>query len=81
MTSKVVSQLAISELSDALQEALEVKSESLTPEEWAAQIWCRPENSDREMDVLFARSIADAMEQELRDKKVIVTKEDGVYAY
>lgn len=35
--------------------------------EWAAQIWCRPENSDREMDAEFAVSIAnDLYEREIQ---------------
>lgn len=29
---------------------------------FAAQIWCRPENEGREMDVVFAQSIAAAVE-------------------
>ena len=30
--------------------------------DWAAQIWCRPENEHRDMDVDFAVSIAKAMQ-------------------
>ncbi len=35
--------------------------ESRVATEWAAQLWCRPENAGREMDVEFATSIAQAM--------------------
>ena len=34
---------------------------SQTPIEFAGQIWCRPENGQREMDVELAQSIADAV--------------------
>ena len=34
---------------------------SQTPIEFAAHIWCRPENEQRQMDVELAQSIADAV--------------------
>jgi hypothetical protein len=36
--------------------------ESRVATAWAAQIWCRPENEKRKMDVDFAQSIAQAMQ-------------------
>ena len=41
-----------------------------TPVEFAAQIWCKPENEHRQMDVELAQSIADAvgLVMEERDK-------------
>ena len=43
---------------------------SQTPIEFAAHIWCRPENEQRQMDVELAQSIADAVApvMEERDK-------------
>ena len=43
---------------------------SQTPVEFAGQIWCRPENEHRQMDVGLAQSIADAVASvmEERDK-------------
>ena len=38
----------------------------LSPEEWAAQLWARPENSSRVMDEEFAMSIAEALRELLR---------------
>ena len=38
---------------------------------FAAQIWCRPENEQRVMDVAFARSIADAVKPLLQQLTAI----------
>lgn len=35
---------------------------------FAAQIWCRPENGKREMDVEFAHSIADAVKPIMQER-------------
>ena len=37
--------------------------------DFAAQIWCRPENGQREMDVDFAMSIAEAVKPLLRQRR------------
>ncbi len=41
---------------------------NLTPREWAAQIWCRPENGHRQMDPVFAESIAAAAEVLMKER-------------
>lgn len=45
--------------------------ESRVSAEWAAQIWCRPENEKREMDVDFANSIAKAMRPYLEPYSIL----------
>ena len=37
--------------------------------EWAAQLWCLPENSNRIMDVGFAMSIARALDKREGERK------------
>ena len=41
---------------------------SQTPVEFAGQIWCRPENERRSMDVDFAQSIADAVAPVMQER-------------
>ena len=51
---------------------------SQTPVEFAAQLWCRPENEHRQMDVELAQGIADAVApimQERDDLKGALTVE------
>ena len=39
------------------------KKPSIEATEWAAQLWCLPENAHRTMDVAFAMSIARAYDR------------------
>ena len=42
----------------------------LTPEEWAAQIWTRPENSNRIMDEQLCLSIAQSLRELLENRSL-----------
>ena len=55
---------AVGEVVDRIHKLLD--RVELSPEEWAAQIWCRPENSEKEMDADLCQSIANALRERER---------------